>query len=221
MLGQTTQLFRLEDLEDTDKTSALAESDLTALHAVAGWIKSFVTMPHKDLGRAGTVCPFVPDSLERGVFWLAPERIADRTVPDVVELMNGYRRLFLATPPTDGDDADLKTIVVVFTDLPADRAPDLFDEVQNQLAVPSYVEDGVIYGPFYNGNTGTALYNPEFRPFQSPVPFLFVRQSVTSDWKFFLDDQDWFPRWAHRFGESATDALAQELRRMPWRERRD
>ena len=175
-------------------------------------------MPHQDLGRSGPVCAFVPGALERGIFWLAPEQIADRSAPEVVELMSGYRRLFQATPPTDGDDANFKVIVVVFTDLPADRAKGVFDDVQEQLSVPSYVEDGIIYGPFYKGNTGTAIYNPDVRPFQSPVPFLFVRQGVISDWKFFLDDQDSLNRWAHRYGESATDALAEELRRMPWRE---
>ncbi len=60
MPTQTTNLFLLEDLEDAGKTSELAESDLDALHAVADWIKSYVVKPHKDLGRAGPVCPFVP-----------------------------------------------------------------------------------------------------------------------------------------------------------------
>jgi hypothetical protein len=221
MPTQTTDLFLLEDLEDAGKTSDLAESDLDALHAVAGWIKSYVVKPHKELGRAGPVCPFVPGALERRTFWLAPEHIADRDVPAVVELMDGYRRLFLDTRPTDGDEAKYKAIVVVFTDLPADRAPSVFDSVLEQLAVPSYAGDGILFGPFYQGNEGTAIYNSSFRPFQSPVPFLFVRQGVISDWKFFLDKEDWLGLWARRFGESAVHALAEEVRRLPWRVGRD
>jgi hypothetical protein len=217
MPTQTTNLFLLEDLEDAGKTSELVESDLDALHAVADWIKSYMVKPHKELGRAGPVCPFVPGALERRTFWLAPEQIADRDVPAVVELMDGYRRLFLDTRPTDGDDAKYKVIVVVFTDLPADRAPGVFDSVLEELAVPSYAEDGILFGPFYQGNEGTAIYNSSFRPFQSPVPFLFVRQGVISDWKFFLDKEDWLSLWARRFGESAVHALAEELRRLPWR----
>ena len=173
--------------------------------------------PHKDLGRAGTVCPFVPASLERKTLWLAPEQIADRGEPDVVELVSGYKRLFLETQPTGGDDAEYKVIVVVFTDLPADRAQGVFDGVLNHLAVRSYVEAGILFGPYYEGNEGTAIYNSSFRPFQSPVPFLFVRHGVTSDWKFFLDDEAWLDLWAHRYGESGTQALAEELRRLPWR----
>jgi hypothetical protein len=217
MAAQTNNLHLLEDLDDASKTRQLAKSDLAALRTVADWIKAFVARPHKDLGRAGPVCPFVPGALERKALWLAPERIADLDVPLVVELMKGYKSLFLDAQPTDGDDANYKVIVVVFTDLPADRAQALFDDVLQQLAVPSYVEDGILFGPFYEGNKGTAIYNSGFRPFQSPVPFLFVRHGVISDWKFFLDNEDWLNRWAHRYGESAVRALAEELRRLPWR----
>jgi len=44
-----------------------------------------------------------------------------------------------------------------------------------------------------------------------------MRPAVISDWKFFLDDDDWFNRWARRYGEAATRALAEELRTLPWR----
>jgi Domain of unknown function (DUF6875) len=221
MPAQTTDLFLLEDLEDAGRTSEIAESDLDALHAVADWIKTFVVRPHEDLGRAGPVCPFVPGALERKTLWLAPEQIADRGVPHVVELLNGYKSLFLDAEHTDGDDANYKVIVVVFTDLSADRAQGVFDGFLEQLAVPSYAEDGILYGPFYEGNEGTAIYNSSFRPFQSPVPFLFVRQGVISDWKFFLDKEDWLNLWERRFGESAVHALAEELRHLPWRVARD
>ena len=218
MPAQTTNLFLLQDLQDVSRTGQLAESDLGALQAVADWIKTFVARPHKDLGRAGTVCPFVPGSLERKVLWLAPEQIAGRGEPDVVELVSGYKRLFLETQPTGGDDAGYKVIVVVFTDLPADRAQGVFADVLQHLAVPSYASDGILFGPYYEGNEGTAVYNSRFRPFQSPVPFLFVRQGVISDWKFFLDNQEWLNLWARRHGQSAAQALAEELRRTNWRQ---
>ena len=217
---QTTELFVLEDLEDTGRPSGLAESDLDALRAIADWITTYVTKPHEELiGRAGTVCPFVPGSVERKTLWLAPERIGDRVEADVVELMRGYKRLLLERS-AEGEEDVYDVIAVVFGDLPADRAQGLFGDVIEQLAVPSYVEDGVLFGPYYEGNEATALYNPGFRPFESPVPFMFVRHGVVGDWKFFLDDDAWLGLWAHRFGESATHALAEELRRLPWREPR-
>jgi hypothetical protein len=214
---QTTNLLLLEDLEDAGKTRGLAESDLNALRAVADWTKSFVARPHRDLGRAGPVCPFVPAAFDHKTLWLAPERSAGRSAPDVIQLIELYKRLLLAAQPVDGDDANFKSIVVVFADLPAAQAKDFFSDALQQIGIPSYVDDGLVMGPFYEGNDGTALYNPNFRPFTSPVPFFLIRRAVVSDWKFFLNDEDWLGRWARRYGESAVKALAHELRRLPWR----
>jgi hypothetical protein len=74
-----------------------------------------------------------------------------------------------------------------------------------------------VFGPFYQGHEGTAIYNSSFRAFISPVPFLFVRHGVVSDWKFFLDDEGWLDLWARRVGEPGAQALAEELRHLPWR----
>src|ERR1700747_3541938 len=215
--AQTANLFLLEDLEDVSRTRKLAESDLNALHTIADWIKTFVARPHKDLGRTGPVCPFVPVASERKTLWLAPERIAGRNVLDVVQLINGYKKLFLDAQSIDGDAANYKSIVVVFTDLSPDRAKDFFGDVLKHLGVPSYVEDGLVLGGFYESNEASAIYNNSLRPFTSPVPFLLVRQAVISDWKFFLDNEDWLNLWARRYGESGVQALAEELRRTNWR----
>jgi hypothetical protein len=218
MPAQKTKLFLIEDLEDSGRTGALAESDLTALQAVADWIKTYVLKPSKDIGRAGTVCPFLPRSVEQKTLWLAPEHIGNQTAPDVIQLMTEYKRLLLDAQPSEGDDADYNVIVVVFTDLPADRAKGVFDDVQKRLAIPSYTDDGILFGPYYEGNEGTALYNSSFHPFQSPVPFLFVRHGVISDWKFFVDNKEWLTLWARRYGASAVQALAAELSRTNWRQ---
>ncbi|MEV0794863.1 DUF6875 domain-containing protein [Kribbella sp. NPDC050459] len=217
MTTPTTSLFLLDHLADDAMTSELARGDLDALRAVADWIETFVVRPHKDLGRPGPVCPFVPGALERNTLWLAPEQLAGQGVPQVVELLNRYQTLFLDTPPTDGDDVDGKVIVVVFTDLPADRAQGLFADALQRLAIPSYGDHGIVFGAFYEGNEGTAIYNGSFHPFTSPVPFVFVRRGVISDWKFFLDNEELLRLWGRRFGESAVSTLAGELRRLPWR----
>jgi hypothetical protein len=220
--AQTTNLLLLEDLEDSSRTRKLADSDLNALRAVADWIKTFVARPNEDLGRAGPVCPFVPGAWEGKTLWLAPEQIADRSVTDVAQLMDGYKGLLLRAQPNEGDEANYKAIVVVFTDLSAGRAKDYVDDAQiQQLKKPYYAEDGLVLGEFYEGNEGSAIYNPSFRPFTPPVPFLLVRLAVISDWKFFLGNEDWLNLWARRFGESGVRALAEELSHLPWRARRD
>src|SRR5262245_12763142 len=221
MPAQIANLFLLENLEDASRTRELAESDRNALRAVADWIKTFVVKPHRDLGRAGPLCPFVPVALERKTLWLAAERSAGRKATDVIQLIDSYKRLLMTARPVEGEDANNKSIVVVFTDLPAAQAKDFFSGVLQQIAVRSYADDGLVMGPFYEGNDGTALYNPNFRPFTSPVPFLLMRRAVISDWKFFLNNEDWLKLWARRYGESAVETLADELRRLPWQARRD
>ena len=218
MPAQTNNLFLLQDLENSSRTGKLADSDLSAVRTVADWIETFVARPNKDLSRAGPVCPFVPGALEHQALWLAPEQIANQSVPDRVQLMSDYKRLLLRTQPIEGDDANYKAIVVVFTDLSADRAKDYMDDVQTQnLKRLAYVEDGVVLGEFHERNEGSAIRNRSFHPFKAPVPFLLMRHAVISDWMFFLDNEDWLGFWARRFGESAVQALAEELRRTNWR----
>jgi Domain of unknown function (DUF6875) len=220
MPAQTTNLFLLEDLEDSSRTSKLADSDLDSLRIVTDWINTFITQPHQDLGRSGPVCPFVPGSLERKAMWLAPEHIANKTVADLVQLVNDYEALLLRSQPSGADDAIYKAILVVFTDVSADRANDDLNDVHMQdLNQPAYADDGVVLGQFHERNEGSAVRNPNFHPFRAPIPFLLMRLAVTGDWVFFLDNEDWFNTWARRWGESAVQTLADELRLTNWRSR--
>jgi hypothetical protein len=217
MAPQIAHLLLPADLEDATKTNDLPAADLDALRSVSQWVENFVACPHANLGRDGTVCPFVPGSLQRRTLWFVPEHVAGLAAREMATLMDDYKRRFLELAPLDNDDAIYKTIIVVFPDLPAGRAGELFASVLGELAGPSYEEDGILFGPFFEGNQGTAIYNSSFRPFQSPVPFLFVRHTVLSDWKFFMDDDDQLDRWARRFGPEGTAVLGRELRQQPWR----
>lgn len=174
-------------------------------------------MPNDDLGRGGPVCPFVGTAMERNTLWLAPERIADRGVADAVRLVNDYKERLLRAEPVRGDDIAFKAIVVVFTDVAADRANNILSDAQvAQLLKPSYAEDGVVIGEFHERNQLTSVHSSGFHPFKSPVPFVLLRPANVSDWKLYLDDEDWLGMWARRFAGSAVPALAGELRRTNW-----
>ena len=218
--ARTSDLFLIDDLQDPARTTELTGADREALQTVADWMRTYVIKPHPDLGRAGPVCPFVPVSLEHDALWLVAEPLTDHDGPAVAERLDHYTRLLLDVAPTGGA-APYPVIVVVFPRLPPDRAPALFEAVTQRLALPAYADHGIIYGPFFPGHQGTAIHNANFRPFRSPVPFMFVRQTVVEDWEFFLDNDELFDLWARRFGPSATHALAQRLRRLPWREGHD
>ena len=86
MPAAAAEFFVLEDPEDVSRTGQLAESGLRTLRTVADWIKTFVTRPNKDLGRAGPVCPFVPVAVEHKTPWLAPGPVANGGAPQVADL---------------------------------------------------------------------------------------------------------------------------------------
>ncbi|KQV78115.1 DUF6875 domain-containing protein [Rhizobium sp. Root1220] len=151
--------------------------------------------------------------------WLASERVAALEPSDLLRQITRYKKLLLKTQPVDAENGTNKSIIVVLTDVSAGEAKTILSDVLQQLAVPSYVDDGLVLGGFYGTNDGRALYNPEFRPFTAPIPFLLIRPAVIDDWKFSLEDEDWMRRWSHRFREAAVLSLANELRHLPWRER--
>lgn len=216
MTTVTTTFFHPQDLEASGSAGALPAGDLDALRTVRDWIQEFIVVPNDRLGRPGPVCPYTPVSVERQVLWLAAEHLGDGGVPRLVELLQGCTRTLLELAPAGGAGGDVGVVVLVLPDVTPEQAPALFGGALAQLAVPSLVDDGVLFGPFYDGHDGTAIYNADFRPFQSPVPFLFVRHTVLADWKFVLGSDDMLGHWARRFGESATRTLAAELRRLPW-----
>jgi hypothetical protein len=76
MPAQTTDLFPLQDLEDSSRTGNLADSDLKALHTVADWIKTFVGKAQQRSRPRWTRLSLTAEGLERKTLWLAPEPIA-------------------------------------------------------------------------------------------------------------------------------------------------
>jgi hypothetical protein len=175
--------------------------------------------PNRELGRSGPICPFTPVAIEHDALWLALEHTDGQSAPEMIERIKGYKRRLMANAPREGEIAEYKAVVVVFADLPASRAKSFFEALLPPIGLRFYEEDGLVIGPFYEGNEGRAIYNPQFRPFTSPVPSLLMRRAVVSDWKFFLNNPEWFPVWTRKLGEAGTNALAAELRRLPWNAR--
>jgi hypothetical protein len=84
--------------------------------------------------------------------------------------MNGYKSLFLDDEPTDGDAADYKVIVAVFTTCRLIVHKGVFDAILQQPAVPSWSKMGSCWAVLQS-DEGATIYNASFRPFQSPLRF--------------------------------------------------
>ncbi|MUL79484.1 DUF6875 domain-containing protein [Mycolicibacterium sp. CBMA 226] len=164
-------------------------------HLLGSWVRDYLMEPHAELGRAGPVCPFARPALDRDMLWVAavPGERLDTSVL-IAELLT-FRDAFLALAPVDGPDSLLKAVFIVFPDL-ADFT--VIDAVQ-QAVKPDFVDAGLMVGQFYDGCTERGLWNDRFRPLQSPVPLIAIRQMVGSDFAFLNTSAVWIEAYLRRF----------------------
>jgi hypothetical protein len=171
------RLMRMSEVEG-------AQDPDSSLTCIARWVREFLARPHPQLGRKGSVCPFVPLSLEMDSIWLAEVAQADVGFESISRIITEYRDVFLAMEPTTGPDAMQKSFLIVFPTLGTEGAA-LVDKVQYALK-KHFVDMGLMLGEFHSANEGAGLRNPDFRPLRSPVPMLAIRHMVESDLPFLM-----------------------------------
>ena len=191
-MGSEVGLFRLFD--DCDPAEPLAPYQAL----VRDWAITYLTGPHADLGREGPVCPFTAASIGKKMFWVGCVTKADLTAGDIDRVFAGVITRFRHLPPTDGPDALLKTIVVLF---PAVTDYSIIEEAQGKLKDES-VKSGLMVGQFYPGCEEPGIRNSNFRPLQSPLPLLAIRHMVGSDLPFLSAKVEWVDEYLKRFASS-------------------
>jgi hypothetical protein len=113
-----------------------------------------------------------------------------------------YRDWFLELEPRHPPSAQLKTIVIAFPDLPAERVSEVIDVTQEQLK-PHYVSHGLMIGEFHAGPPQKAgLWNDEFRPLWCPVPLLAIRNLVATDFPFLAGESHFVQAYVARIGDA-------------------
>lgn len=147
------------------------------------WIRNFLGKPHRDLGRPGFVCPYIPQSLEMETVWLSVVRLEEPTQEQIEEIVTRFRQVFLNLEPRDTKAAINKAIVLIFPDVTDEQAPKLIDAVQQRLK-PYFTEMGLMLGEFHQYNNTPGLRNEAFYPLRSPYPMLAIRHMVHSDLPF-------------------------------------
>lgn len=154
------------------------------------WLREFIGAPHPDLGRPGSICPFVPGALSMDTIWFAEVTEAEPTEDSIGEVIKECRNVFLATEPCNAPESINKAFLVAFPTLVTRGAEGtaLVDRVQ-YLLKPYFVDQGMMLGEFHSLNESPGLRNPDFRPLRSPVPMLAMRLMVASDLPFMIRDQ--------------------------------
>ncbi len=178
--GRAQRLMRISEIDrHYDPTSSL--------RSVIDWICEFLARPHPQLGRNGTVCPFVPIALERDTIWMAEVVEPAPSFERISAIITEYRNVFLETEPKSGPEALNKAFLVVFPSLKANGSEGaaVIDKVQASLK-KYFVEMGLMLGEFHAANESPGLRNPNFRPLRSPMPMLAIRHMVESDLPFLI-----------------------------------
>jgi len=172
-----------------------------ALGEVVDWARQYLIRPHPELGRPGPVCPYAQASLEKRLFLLAvcPDQGLDSD--RIRDTVLAYRDWFLETEPISGPDALLKTVLVLFPELPLAEIPKLIDATQEALK-PEFVKNRLMIGEFHPLPPEKAgLWNPDFRPLRAPVPMLVIRHMVPTDFVFLKSDRSFVAAYLDGYGD--------------------
>lgn len=164
--------------------------ELPVLAGVLDWVRGYLSQPHPELGRNGSVCPYVPMAMRMETLWFTqvctPQGI-DKG--EMERLLTHYCEIFLKLDPTEPEQAINKAILVAFPDIPTEQAPELIDEVQFALK-PHYTQAGLMIGEFHEKNSSPGLRNTTFLPLRSPIPLLAIRHMVKPDLPFLMKETD-------------------------------
>ncbi len=179
---------------------------LHPLHVTAQWSIDFLCKPHADLGRNGAVCPFTRPSIDKELFWLSLYTKPASHPAQISEAMIQYRDLFLQLSPQSGREAQYKTILVVFPHFKEKDCKEFIDDVQQQLK-RDFVSKGLMIGQFHANCQESGLWNSSFRPLQSPLPMLVIRNMVVSDYPFLAHDEQMLQAWMRQFPDTYQNYL--------------
>jgi hypothetical protein len=154
------------------------------MRVIAQWVRDYLARPHPELGRKGSVCPFVPLAITIDTIWFAEVTDECPSFESIAAMITACRDVFLAMEPASGPEALQKSFLVVFPTLGPDGAA-LVDKVQYALK-KYFVDMGLMLGEFHAKNDSPGLRNEGFRPLRSPVPMLAIRHMVESDLPFLM-----------------------------------
>ena len=203
---QTCYLVELSDLKQGN-LDRFKSTETNALRQVVDWSRSYLCNPHPDLGRKGPVCPYVQFSMEKNLFFMTIYQGSYLERTAIVNTILKYQQWFLELDPLRGNEAQYKTILILFPNLSSEDAPQFIDSIQAELK-PACVANGVIIGEFHAGPPQkTGIRNANFRPFYCPIPVLGIRYMVPYDFPFLQEDKAFVTAYLQQFGNRIPEFL--------------
>lgn len=174
------------------------------LDVIAAWARSYLCCPHADLGRNGPVCPFVPGALQKQLLFATVYENGDLDVEEIKAILLGEMERFIKLDPVSGNEAQFKSLMVIFPELPVDEL-NLIEIAQAELQ-KHFVPNGLMVGEFHAGPPQkSGLWNSAFRPLYSPVPMLVIRHMVPTDLLFLKDSAQLFGEYVKIYGNAVPE----------------
>jgi hypothetical protein len=167
-------------------------ADLPVVERIERWCHEFLMRPHPDLGRGGSVCPFMARAMSLNRIAFVVVRTQGRTDSEVDAVIARFREVFLEMDPVTGPESLEKAIMIILPDVSEEAAQLVVDETHRRLKA-DFVASGLMIGKFHPTSDQGGLHNPGFRPLRSPVPLLAIRYMVGSDLPFLNRKDDPVP----------------------------
>jgi tryptophan 2,3-dioxygenase len=179
------------------------------------WLRGYLSHDHDNLGRTGSVCPFVSPALKADM--IVVETAVDDAGSDLSELCRLMRQQIdrfdtVAWPP--GKEA-LAALVTVLPSLPPHHGV-LLDEAQRRTKAYA-VQNGRMIGQFHPNCAEPAIWNPTFHVSRSPEPLFAIRRMAFHDLVFLHADPLMFAEYRKRFGkhyECRNSQVSEEFARL-------
>ncbi|WP_316833119.1 DUF6875 domain-containing protein [Pedobacter aquatilis] len=192
-------LFNLKEIS-SGTLPQVYKSYKDELEKFSSWVTDFLAKSNIELGRTGAVCPYVQYSREKSFFKVG---IFDQINPKkdfIVNLIRNLKEVFLSMVVANEKDEKFKAITILFPNLEEDEVFDIIDGVQ-LLLKPEFVKEGLMIGQFHEKCEQGGLRNSHFRPLQSPVPLIAIRNMVETDWPFLEGDPVLEAAYNNNFGK--------------------
>ena len=166
---------------------------------VAAWLREYVAVGDRRVGRSGPVCPFIPHALaQRAVRTDIRCDIAGSSESELIdELRAEISEFAAASRPTRNTGVLLDSRLVVMPRMDAEGCGRL-DTVYERLKGFA-VERGVMIGQFHPHCDERAVRNPDFRVSVAPVAMLAMRYMAPHDILFLHRSEHWFKEYDARF----------------------
>ena len=159
--------------------------DVEAVRTALEWAREFLAAPHEGLGRKGPVCPYIKHAFDEHLVHAISRPETSCTDPGLHEAVSAARHTFTALQQEAPRGREhLVSVLVVLPRIDRSSAVELED--LHRALKDEFVAEGLMIGQFHPRCQARGLWSAQFRPLQSPVPLLAIREMISSDLPFLV-----------------------------------